>query len=191
MPETLTTVQYIFWGTAIASSVFFVLQTILTLAGIGGDSADFDSVDSDTGIDHHSVGSEAMQMFTIRNFVNFFLGFGWTGVCLEDQVPDNMLRTLLAVAVGIGFVALFMFIFSKMLKLEHSGNINIDKDVIGREADVYLHIPAGGIGKIQVSVNGTISEYDATATEDFPTGSRVRITARHGINTVVVTQLSS
>lgn len=188
----LGTAQQVYWACAVISSTFFVMQTIAMLIGIGGDSADFDSVDADTGMSEGGVASEAMQMFTVRNCVNFFLGFGWGGVCLEKYFESGLLLALTAVAVGVLFVVLFVFLYKKMMKLEHSGNIDIERDVVGKEADVYLVIHAGARGKVQFSVNGSVHEYEAVSTDpaaEIPTGARVRITGHIGTNTLTVEKL--
>ena len=188
----LDTSQQIFWGCAIASSTFFVLQTACMLAGIGGDSADFDGVDADTGLGESGIASEAMQMFTVRNFVNFLLGFGWGGVCLRPYFESAGMLTLAAVGVGVLFVALFVFLFKQLMKLEQSGNIDIERDVVGQEADVYLVIHAGERGKVQLSVNGSVHEYEAVAADpaaEIPTGARVRITGRSGAGTLTVERI--
>lgn len=185
----LSTSQQVFWGCALISSTFFILQTIMMLIGIGGDSADFESVDADTGMSEGGVTSEIMDMFTVRNFVNFLLGFGWGGVCLHDHIESTTLLTLAATAVGLLFVAMFVFVYKQMMKLEHSGNISIERDVIGKEADIYLIIRPGQCGKVQLSINGSVHEYEAVAkdaTAEYATGDRVRIVGRTGNSTLVV-----
>ncbi|MCF0189024.1 MAG: NfeD family protein [Bacteroidaceae bacterium] len=179
----------VFWGCAIFSSAFFILQTAMTLIGIGGDGADFDTPGGDIDISHAGIAGEAMQMFSFRNFINFLLGFGWGGVCLAPHISSTFLLTIAAAAIGLAFVVLFIIIFKQLLKLEHSGNIDLLRDVIGKEADVYLIIRPGERGKVQLSINGSVREYSAVSENNditIPTGARVRITGLTGPDSLTV-----
>lgn len=163
----------VFWGCAIVSSVIFVIQSALTL--IGMDSTDTD-VDFD-GSDTMDLGG-GISLFTVRNVVNFFLGFGWAGVSFRQCVPNTALLSLIAVAFGCLFVAAFFLVMKQLRKLESNGAFKI-ADCAGLTADVYLRIPGHreGRGKVQVSVNGSVHEIDAVADgEHLPTGSKVKIT---------------
>jgi hypothetical protein len=60
----------IMWGIAIAASIIFSIQMVMTFAGM----------DADGNLeDGGSEGDAPFQLFTFRNFINFFLGFSWTG----------------------------------------------------------------------------------------------------------------
>lgn len=76
-----------------------------------------------------------------------------------------------------------------MMKLEKDGTIKME-DCVGKSCDVYLRIPASrsGKGKIQISINGTIQEFEAITDEEdmIATGSRVKITEHLGNGTFLV-----
>ncbi len=168
--EALSTLQQVFWVCAGVSSLVFIIQFILTL--IGMDSVDMD-VDVDTG-DTMDLGG-GLSLFSIRNLVNFFVGFGWAGVCLETAISSPVVLTLVAVAVGVLFVVVFFYLRKQMFKLESNGAFDIN-NCLDKTADVYLRIPASGKGKIQISVNGSVHELDAFSTGDaIPTGAKVRV----------------
>lgn len=167
----------IFWGVAIFSSVVFAIQTTLSFIGVGDiDSGDADvdfSTDSDSMDD-----AGAMHLLSIRNIFYFLLGFGWTGVSLWNTITNRLLLVLAAIAVGCIFVAMFMFIFRQMLRLQSNGAFDIN-DAEGKICDVYLRIPAHeeGLGKVQISFNGSVQELDArTEGEQIPSGAKVRVT---------------
>lgn len=165
-------IMQMFWGCAIASSVVFVIQAVLTL--IGMDSTDID-VDFD-GPDTMDLGG-GLSLFTVKNFVNFFLGFGWAGVSFRSLIDSDFLLTLAAVGVGSLFVLVFVLLMKQLLKLETNGAFKPEY-CVGKIADVYLRIPAGGAGegKVQVSVNGSVYELSAyTEGEEIPTGFKVRV----------------
>ncbi|MCM1312745.1 MAG: serine protease [Bacteroides sp.] len=168
----LETMQQVFWVCALAGSAVFVIQLLLTLFGM--DSSDID-IDFDAG-DTLDLGG-GLSLFSIRNLVNFFVGFGWAGVCLHSLISNALLLTLAATAVGLCFVWMFFFIYRQTRKLEANGAFRIEY-CKGKVADVYLRIPENrsGRGKVQISVNGSVHELDAmTEGESVTTGSKVRV----------------
>lgn len=169
-----------YWGIAIFASVVFIIQTIMSFVGIGdmdGGDASLD-VDLDGTADVDSLDDAgSMHLLSIRNIFYFLLGFGWTGVSLWHTIPNRIVLTVVAVLVGCAFVALFMLLFRQMMKLQHNGAFDIN-DAVGKVCDVYLRIPAEGkgLGKVQISFNGSIQELDArTEGEILPSGSKVRV----------------
>jgi hypothetical protein len=162
----------IFWGCAVVASVIFLIQMVLTL--IGMDSSDVD-VDFD-GADTMDLGG-GLNLFTIKNFMGFLVGFGWTGVCFYDTITSPILLILAAFVVGCLFVGIFVFIYKQTKKLEHNGAFKIE-DVKGMTVSVYLRIPSEGTGKgkVQVSQNGSVHELDAlTDDEEIPSGAKVKV----------------
>ena len=162
----------IFWGCAVVASLIFIVQMVLTL--IGMDSSDVD-VDFD-GANTMDLGG-GLNLFTIKNFIGFLVGFGWAGVCFYDAIPNVILLLLVAFVVGCLFVGIFVVIYKQTKKLEHNGAFKID-DVMGTTVSVYLRIPANGTGKgkVQVSQNGSVHELDAfTDGEEIPSGAKVKI----------------
>lgn len=160
------------WGSALLASFVFLVQFILTLLGM--DHTDID-VDFD-GSDTMDLGN-GLNIFSMKNLVNFFMGFGWSGVCLRDSIPNTLLLIVVSILIGMSFVAMFVFIYAKTRKLEKNGAFNI-KDCQDRTAQVYIRIPAGGEGKgkVQISLNGSVQELDAITDEDaIPSGTTVKI----------------
>lgn len=168
----LDTFHQVFWVCAIVGTVIFAVQMVLTL--IGMDSTDVD-VDFD-GSDTMDLGG-GISLFSIRNFVNFIVGFGWAGISFADVVENKFLLSLIAIAAGVAFVLLFFFIKKQTKKLEHNGAFN-KNDCIGKNVDVYLRIPAQreGKGKVQVSLNGAIQEFEAvTDGDEIKSGAKVEV----------------
>ena len=166
----LDTWMQVFWICAIVGTVVFVVQMVLLL--IGMDSIDTD-VDFD-GPDTMDLGG-GLSLFSIKNFVNFIVGFGWTGVCLKDAILNKWLLCLVAVVVGVAFVYMFFVIKKQTRKLEHNGAFKIE-ECVGKTVDVYLRIPGGkrGKGKVQVSLNGSVQEIEAmTDGDDIASGRKV------------------
>lgn len=174
----------IFWIIAIAASVVFVVQTIMTFIGFGGDT-DFDEISTAETVDDTGFSG----LFSFRNLINFLLGYGWTGVILYDDITKPFWLYVVSFGVGVLFVAAFIFMFRKMMKLSHDGTFHIS-EAVGLVADVYLRIPAsnGGRGKVQFSVKGSVHELDAVTddSEEIPTGAKARIVEPLGGDVVKV-----
>jgi len=183
--QNLDTLHQVFWYIAIPVSVVFIIQAILTFIGI--DSSDGVEADFDGDFD----GDAPFQLFSLRNLVNFLIGFSWTGVLLYGNFENKTILIFTALLVGIVFVVFFFFLMRQILKLSEDNTFRIE-NTIGRSGNVYLTIPEfkSGKGKIQVSVKGTIHELDAiTEQETILSGSIVRVKAVESGNLVIVEKL--
>ena len=169
-----------YWGIAIFSSIVVLIQTTMSFAGTGDvDTGDVDvDFDADTDADADSLDhAGAMHLLSIRNVFYFLLGFGWAGVSFWNTIPNHIILCVVAVMVGCIFVGIFLFIYRQMMKLQSNGAFDIN-DAVGRVCDVYLRIPANnkGMGKVQISFNGSVQELDArTAGDQIASGAKVRV----------------
>ena len=176
----------IMWGIAIPFSVMFLIQMVMTFIGMGdqGEISGDADVDSDTEM--------PFQFFTFRNFVNFFLGFSWAGISLYDSFTNMVWLTLVSVFIGLVLVAIVMALLYALSKTTQSGNIDIN-NAIGCPATVYFTIPAAGkgSGKIQMSIQQAVREYDAVSEseEPIPTGNIVRVKSVIDPHTLLVENL--
>lgn len=162
----------VFWGCAIIGTAIFAVQLVLTMIGMDGTDMDFDMDSADT----MDLGG-SISLFSIRNLVNFTVGFGWAGVSFANVIENRLLLTAAAFLVGVGFVLMFFYIKKQTRKLEHNGAFRIE-ECINKTVDVYLRIPEGksGKGKIQVSINGSIHEIDAmTEGETITSGKKATV----------------
>lgn len=184
MFEALPTLMQVFWGCAITSSLFMIIQLVLSLIGIGDTDVDFDGNSLD-GLDT----SGGMDLFTIKNMINFFVGFGWGGITFNSVIEAEWLLVLVAVICGCLFVALFIFIFKQLMKIASNSAVGSEA-CVGMTADVYLRIPASrnGKGKIQVSIQGAMREYNAITDEptDIHTGNSVKVLEQINADTLLV-----
>lgn len=162
----------IYWAIAIVSSIVFLIQTIVSLIGIGDFETDLD-VGGGDGMDS----SGFSDLLSMRNAINFLLGLGWSGVCFYDRISNGFILALVSIIFGLAFVAIFIYVFKKMMKLESNGAFDINT-AMGKTCDVYLRIPANraGTGKVQISFSGSVQELDAvTDGEMIPSGSKVTV----------------
>ncbi len=168
-----------YWTVAILSTLVFAIQMALTLIGIGDTDSDVggtDFADADVNGDTMDTGG-AIQLFTIRNMVNFLLGVGWGGVCFYSAIPSRILLAVVAIVCGCILVGAFLLMLRQLMKLESNGAFRIS-DCVGTACDVYLRIPANrtGQGKVQVSFNGSVQELDAVTDGDaLPSGTKVKV----------------
>ena len=189
----------VYWVIALVTSLVFLIQMVLTFIGIGDADTDVDfGGDTDFGGDAGFSDGDtldtggAMQLFTIRNFINFLLGLGWGGVCLYSVIPNTIVLSLVSILVGVLFVYIFLIIYRQLRKLERNGAYHID-DCVGQTVDVYLTIPSNrsGMGKVQISFSGSVQELSALTDSDTPlrSGSKVRVTEVIDGTTVLVEKL--
>ena len=162
-----------FWYIALPISLFFGLQTIMTFVGLSGGETD---MDSDGGDD----GDMPFEIFTLRNLINFLLGFSWTGISFYDSIENKNILITISVLVGLLFVAIFFFIIKQVLKLSEDNSFKIE-NTLHKTAEVYLTIPEAksGKGKVQISVNGAFHELDAItlSSEKIPSNAVVKVVA--------------
>jgi hypothetical protein len=172
--NSLTTFELVAWSITLPVTLIFAIQTVLTFAGVGGHHLlgeihhDFDG--------SHDHGS--FQLFNFRNFINFFLGFGWSLIALNSTISNRFILITLSCLIGIVLVAIVMSLFYGLSRMSQSGNLEL-KNAIGQVAEVYLTIPASqsGIGKIHIKIQGALRELDAMASgQSIPTGQWVKVT---------------
>lgn len=154
--SSMESVERFYWYLAIGVSIVFVIQTIMTFIGAADTGLD---ADLDSGME----GAEyPFQLFSLRNLINFLLGFGWAGATLYNVIDNGIILTIVATIIGLLFVAIFFFIIKTLLKLSEDNTFSIES-AMWQTGDVYLTIPPSrtGKGKVFISVNGSIRELDA------------------------------
>ena len=198
MWNSLDPFMKVIWCITLAASLIFIIQTILTFIGADTDGATDIDASFDTDVDiadmDAAVGSGGVNLYTFRNFVNFFLGFGWTSVLLNGSIKSKGLLLVIAIIVGIVFVALVMWLFKWLYSMQQTGNINVYKSAVGCTGTVYLPIPAerGGEGKVQITIQGAVREYNALTEGDaLPTGKPIKVVEVINPGTLLVEPLDS
>ena len=191
----LSPVMKLLWGVTLTATLVFVIQTVMTFLGADADSTDFD-VDVDTSMDGSDLSNidSGANLYTFRNFVNFFLGFGWTAIILQPSVKSTAVLVIISVLVGIALVALVMYMFKWLYSMQQSGNINVYKAAVGCQGKCYLRIPGerSGEGKVQITIQGAVREYNAvTDGDEIKTGTSVKVVEAIDGNTLLVEELNS
>lgn len=196
MWASLSVFMKILWGITLTASLIFIVQTIMTFIGAdsGGMDTDFDGdmsgdVPDSTVEDPSDLGHTGMNLYTFRNLINFLIGFGWTVILLRAKIASTALLVLIAAIVGVGLVVAVMYLFKWLSSMQQSGTINLYKAAIGCQGSVYIPIPGqrGGEGKVQVTINNSVREYNALTDGDaLKTGAQIRIVEVINDNTVLV-----
>ena len=186
----LSLVMKILWSVTLTASLIFIIQSILTFIGADADS-NFD-VDVDTSMDGSDLSNidGGSNLYTFRNFINFLLGFGWSAILLQESITSVPVLIIVSVIIGVALVAAVMYLFKWLAGMQQSGNIDVEKVARGCEGTVYLTIPAaqGGEGKVQISISGSVREYNAVTDneEDLKTGVAIRVVDVVNSHTVLV-----
>ena len=193
----LSPAMKVLWAVTLTASLIFIIQSIATFIGADSDTGALDmDMDMDTGVGMHDVSNidGGSNLYTFRNFVNFFLGFGWTAILLHEKVSSTALLLFIAAIVGVGLVTLVMYLFKWLGSMQQSGNINVYKSAVGCQGRVYLTIPAArsGEGKVQITINNAVREYNAETDGDLiKNGTAIKVTEVLNDNTLLVEELNS
>lgn len=172
--SVLTLFEKVYWVIALISSVMFVILLVMTL--LGGDAEDFDGGDVDADIDGDT--GIGFQFLSFKNLMGFFTIFGWSGIsCLEGGLSKSL---TVVISVGCGLIMMFIMaaLFYYLGKLQSSGTLKL-KNALNQVGEVYLTIGAkrSKIGKVSVTVQGTLREMEALTDEenDLILGNVVRV----------------
>lgn len=151
----LTSPEQVFWLIAIAATFIFLVVLVTTFMGA--------DADTDTDFD----GGAGFQFFTFKNGVAFFAIFGWIGIaCLSRGYG---LITSIAVAAVCGLIMMFVMagIFYYVNRLTESGTLDY-KNAVNSTGEVYLEVGRNRskMGKVQISVQGSLREMEALTDQD-------------------------
>ena len=193
---SLSLAMKILWGITLAASLIFIIQSIMTFIGADAGDGGIDT-DFDTGFDSEAADATVdggTNLYTFRNLVNFCLGFGWSAILLQDSIKSVPLLIVVSVVIGVALVAIVMYLFKWLSSMQQSGNINLYKAAVGCTGTAYLTIPGErqGEGKIQITINKSVREYNAVTDGDtLKTGTPIRVVEVLNAETVLVEPLES
>ena len=170
--------RQIFALIALPSTLILLLQTLLTLFGVGEDvdDPDFDlgEADGDVEID------AGLALFSVRGILSMLTIMGWVGFALLATDLPEWASMLIAVVSGVLTLIGMAYLMRAVMRLQSSGNINIE-NCIGKVAQVYIPIPplSTGTGKVNITVQESYREFSAITTVDdtLKTGAFVRVVA--------------
>jgi membrane protein implicated in regulation of membrane protease activity len=193
--------DWVFLVAAVVGGTILVCQFLLTLLGLGhdggfhgdahvGDLSGHHIGDTHAGTDpQHPDSTHLFGVITFRTVVAAMAFFGASGKAALGAGYEPSTAFILATIVGL-FAMYGMYRLMRLVTgLDSSGNERID-NAVGRDATVYIPVPAarGGAGKVQLSMQNRIVEYQAVTDDAEPlkTGEIVQVVAVAGSDTVAV-----
>ncbi len=174
MAEWFSNLEFLskmYWLVAIIGSLIFSI--VMIMAFTGGDADDIGDLDSD--IDADGAG---FQFISFKNLVGFFTIFGWSGIACIDAGLSTPLTIIVSVICGLLMMVIMASLFYFISKLSDSGTLNY-KNALDAVGEVYLTIGAerSKMGKVTVSVQGTMRELDALtdALTELKSGTIIKV----------------
>lgn len=167
----------VFTFCACAGGLLFTIRAALVLLGSHGHDGSFDHGDTPTDHGDGLDSDQGFTLLTIQGISSFFLLFGLVGLAMHRQSEFGPIVSLLTACVaGLGTMVLIAKIVSAMARLQSDGSFDI-KETIGSEGIVYLRIPADGVGKVHVTAQKRLREYNAKSSEghEIKTGEQITV----------------
>jgi membrane protein implicated in regulation of membrane protease activity len=170
----------------IIGGLLFLIRGILF--AVGGGAADMDAdagfdLDGDIG----EPGETGMRLVSIQGITGFFLMFGLVGLAMSRSGLRDVWTILGGVTAGMITMLATARVMLSMQQLHSDGTLRME-NAIGREGKVYLTIPAGGTGKVSITIQGELRELEAVAADkgQIATGEAVRVVRLSGSRVLVV-----
>ncbi|REE17029.1 hypothetical protein DFQ09_105243 [Winogradskyella pacifica] len=163
--SNLEFLSQLYWLVAIIGSLIF--SVVMVMAFAGGEADDIDG-DIEAGF----------QFISFKNLVGFFTIFGWSGIACIDAGLSAALTIFISVICGLLMMVIMAALYFFISKLSDSGTLNY-KNALDAVGEVYLPIGAdrSKMGKVNVSVQGTMRELDALTDSLTPlkTGTIIKV----------------
>ncbi len=164
----------IFWIALIAGLVCLSLSHIFD---IGGHDADF-------GHDHGGDGESdglMTNLFTLRNFFIFALGFGASGAIAARLGANDLIASIWGLVAGV-LLALLGSALYRAMRGQQASSLTHSNALVGKRAKVLTAIPSGGRGEITTTnAQGTTVALPARSSSgEIVQNTIVNITAMDG-----------
>ena len=168
--EQFNGVEVFFLICAVVGGIFVIIRFIVQFIGVDHDvDTDFDG--------HHADSDLGFKILSLHSLTSFLMMFGLVGLAFYRNTKFGIFFSILcAIAAGIAIVWFIGKLFLLAKKLQSSGTITID-DTIGAQGKVYLTIPGDGVGRVMITVNKSLREFDASSNDDkeISTGTPIRV----------------
>jgi hypothetical protein len=195
---------YVYLIAFLLGGTVLLLQVLLSLVGLGGHhdagaGHDFDGGHDAAGHDAHPdhdghAGDQEhatawfVGLLTFRTVVAALAFFGIGGLAALEAGLDPFLSACVALAAGLGAMLLVASLMRALGQLRSDGAVRIHR-AVGLTGTVYLGIPGNraGAGKVTLNLQNRTVEYQAiTQQQELPTGTKVKVVAVLGSDTVEV-----
>lgn len=201
----LTWLETIYWVFTIVGGTLFILRTALMLAGGGlsddaldaGFEADLPAhdlpVEAHPGLEgDHQDADSSFKFLSLQGLTAFFMMFGLVGLALVKAGLPALLTVLGAMLAGLFTQWFISLLFTQLKRLSSEGTIDI-RNTVGQPGTVYLTIPPGASGQVQVVVQGALKIFDAVShsREKLAPGQKVRVLEVVDGSTILVEQVTN
>ena len=170
---------------------------------LGGDLHDGSSIgdslhgshagDTHADAQDHANSSHIFSVISFRTLVAAIAFFGVSGKAALSAGYPQSTSLVLAAIVGLAAMYGMYWLMQGIASLNSAGNERIG-NALGREATVYVRVPAArsGAGKVQMSMQNRIVEYQAFTDEGEPlqSGESVEVVDVSGSDTVYVRRIA-
>lgn len=187
-------VDLVFLISAIAGFALLLVRGLISMLGLsddgGGGGAD---IHDDFSMDHdsHATGDAGFSLLTMHGLTSFFMMFGLGGLTFSRGFGlNNAISILGASFLGIAMMVVMAKLMQVLVSMQSKGNISV-ANAAGCKGSVYLTIPAGGMGQVQISIQDRLQIFDAN-TEDgeaLATGTRIEVVGAIDGGTVTVKKM--
>ncbi len=162
---SLDLARQVFLLIAIIGTMVVAAQMVLQLIGFAGADMHLGDLGSGLAGDHAS----GMGYLSVRTLTAFAAGFGWSGYAALSNGAPLWLAITIALAVGIGLMAILVWMMRAMMRLDSNGNLDY-ANAVGVVGTVYVTIPANqtGMGQVEVQVQGRLCTVQALTRSTTP-----------------------
>lgn len=138
---------------AIGGTSIYLIKMALSFFGSDDVEMDDPSDALDSDVD--------FKFFSVQAILMLFLASGWMGIVCLEVLKFDLFQSVF-VSVIFGFIAAFMevYILAKVKGLQEVHERNVE-EAIGKTGKVYLSIPEGGMGEIQIVFQGSMKNIKA------------------------------
>ena len=168
---------------AAVGGLLFLVRLVLQLLGGAGD-VDHDLIGGNHDLSASDLSFKVLSFQAITAFLTMF-GLAGRALLLDSRVGPG---AAIAGATVAGALSVWIIgkLFSGARRLQSSGNLTL-QDAVGASGQVYLNIPAGGSGQVEITYREHRKIHDARTEngDALATGTAITVSAVSG-NTLLV-----
>jgi membrane protein implicated in regulation of membrane protease activity len=170
--DELSVLQTCFLASMIGGGLLFLAEIIISTVG-GGIDGPAEGIVQDLGTSDY-----AFRFFSLFSISAFLFTGGCIGMWSHSIFNSSIVSLILFILAGGVASLLIQFIMRAMLKLQTSGNVQLS-NAVGQTATVYLKIPVGGKGQVEITIQDRKKILSAMTedSEEIPTGTKVAVTS--------------
>lgn len=173
---------HVFMFCSVLGGTILVIQTLLSVIGIGDTDMDVDfevDVDAPDGeVGHHHSGYSVFKVVSFRTMVAGITFFGLAGWGTLAATGNPLYAVIAAVLAGLAAIFIVYSIYKWMDSMKFQGNVSEEK-LVGATGSVYVRVPpqGKGAGKVLVTQQNRTMEYEAfSADAELSTGTQIVVT---------------